>query len=60
MNKIKKVVLVEVIFDRHKVVEAEVRIFALRANGEGSLCITGKKTAKTLVFFFNKRTLKDY
>jgi hypothetical protein len=51
MNKIKKVVLDEVIFDRHKVVEAEVRIFALRANGEGSLCITGKKTAKTLCFF---------
>jgi hypothetical protein len=40
MNKIQKVVLYEVIFDRHKVVEAEVRISALRANGEGSLCFT--------------------
>jgi hypothetical protein len=47
MNKIQKVILDEVLFDCHKVVEAEVRISALRANGEGSLCITGKKTAKT-------------
>jgi hypothetical protein len=47
MNKIQKVVLDEVIFDRHKVVEAELRIFALRANGEGSFCITGQKTTKT-------------
>jgi hypothetical protein len=43
MNKIQKVVLDEVIFDHHKVVEAEVRISALRETGEGSLCITGKK-----------------
>jgi hypothetical protein len=51
MNINQKVFLDESIFDRHKVVEAELRISALRANGEGSLCITGKKQQKLSDFF---------